>query len=157
MAGYRPLGLSSAAPSTIIAGRATSYADRRRAAAERLSTMAQIAERLDAAVEGPSATSAASAPIDPEGTLRSSIRALIPLAYRSENFDVTVSLGPGHEWAARIRRGPDGVSVELVPGPGAEGRDAVRAEGAEGQASASEAEIAAELASLLWTGEVTGR
>jgi hypothetical protein len=116
--------------------------------------MEQIAERLDAAVEGPSVTSATCAPIDPEGTLRASIRALIPLAYRVENFDVTVSLGPGHEWAARIRRSPDGVSAELVPGPGAGDRSAVRTEGS---VSASEAEIAAELASLLWPGEVTGR
>jgi hypothetical protein len=154
LAGYRPLGLSSTAPSTIIAGRATSYADRRRAAAERLSKTEQITQHLDAAVEEPAETSTTSVPVDPDGTLRASIRALIPLAYRMENFDVTVSLGPGHEWAARIRRGSDGVSAEFVPVSGACGRTAAPPDG---QASASEAEIAAELASLLWTGEVKGR
>ena len=157
MAGYRPLGLSSAAPSTIIAGRATSYADRRQAAAERLSRTAQISQRLDAVVEAPSGTAAPSAPddpVDPEGTLRSAIRALIPLAYRSKDFDVTVCLGPDHRWGVRVRRGPDGVSAELVPVPGG---SAGAAGPEKGQSAASEAEIAAELATLLWTGEVKAR
>ena len=156
MAGYRPIGLSAAAGSTIIAGRATSYADRRRAAAERLSKTADITQRLDAAVTVPAATSAAAdvasgtRPIDPDGTLRASIRALIPVAHRTEGFDVTVSLGPSHQWAARIRRGPDGVTADLVPGP-------ARLLGAPRpgvETGLSEAEIVAELAALLWNGEV---
>jgi hypothetical protein len=141
------MGLSSAASSTIIAGRATSYADRRRAAAERLSKVADIARGLD----------------DVDGTLRASVRALVPLASRTDGFDVTVSLGPDHRWAARIRRDGDGVTAELVAGAGATG--APRAAGATGAAAevapagpqSSEARIAAELATLLWNGEVRTR
>jgi hypothetical protein len=158
LAGYRPLGLSSVAPSTIIAGRATSYADRRRAAAERLSKTDQISQRLDAVVEGPTGVGGPTAPIDPDGTLRSAIRALLPLAYRVDDFDVTVSLGPDHRWAARIRRTSDGVSAELLAVPAGPGGSVGAAAGpGTGQVTASEAEIAAELASLLWTGEVKAR
>lgn len=163
MAGYRPIGLSSSAGSTIIAGRGTSYADRRRAAAERLSKTANITQRLEAAVAVP-ATEAADVvidaePIDPDGTLRASIRALIPIAHRIEGFDVTVSLGPAHRWAVSIRRGPDGVIADLVPGAGAGAGAAGTGRGpgvprTSVQTGPSEAEIVAELAALLWNGEV---
>lgn len=153
LVGYRPLGLSTAGTSTIIAGRATSYADRRRAAAERLSRAAQISQRLDAVVGGPSTNVAAVVPIDPDGTLRAAIRALIPLAHRVDDFDVTISLGPSHHWAARIRRGPDGVAAELVPGAGR----GDQAGFADADTAASEAEIAAELAALLRAGKAGAR
>lgn len=184
MAGYRPIGLSSASSSTIIAGRATSYADRRRAAAARLSQTADLARRLEAAVTAPEPDVVATAEIDPDGTLRACLRALMPLAHRTEGFDVTVSLGTAHRWAAHIHRDLDGVSAELVPGPGprlsgprvdsaatdgsaadsaAADGSGVDGSGADGSAvgaaepSASEAEIAAELASLLRGGEVGAR
>lgn len=151
MAGYRPIGLSSASSSTIIAGRATSYADRRRAAAERLSKTADITRRIEAVVSVPAQDApdvVADAPIDPDGTLRASIRALIPIAHRTEGFDVTVSLGPAHLWAARVRRDGDGVNAELVPGSGRRG-GAVFAD--------DERRVASELATLLWAGEVGPR
>lgn len=87
--------------------------------------------------------------VDPDGTLRASIRALLPLAYRSPGFDVTVSLGPEHHWAARVRHTPDGVTADLVPGAG---RSSGRLE-----VTTSEAEVAAELASWLWSGAVNPR
>jgi hypothetical protein len=149
LAGYRPIGLSSASSSTIIAGRATSYADRRRAAAERLSKTADITRRIEAVVSVPAPDVVSEAPIDPDGTLRASIRALLPVAHRSEGFDVTVSLGPDHWWAARIRKDGDGVSAEIVPGTGRGPGRIVFAE--------DESRVASELATLLWSGEVTCR
>jgi hypothetical protein len=149
LAGYRPLGLSSPSSNTIIAGRATSYADRRRAAADRLSKTADLTRRIEAAVTVPAPDVATGVPIDPDGTLQASIRALIPLAYRTEGFDVTVSLGPDHRWAARVRRDEDGVSAELIPG---DGRRAGKITFA-----ADERRVASELASLLWAGEVGTR
>jgi hypothetical protein len=151
LAGYRPIELSSAAGSTINVGPRTTYADRRRAAAERLSKTADIAQQLDAAVkvtpEGvPSEAVGEPGPVDPDGTLRASIRALLPLAYRSSGFDVTVSLGPEHHWAARLRHDPDGVTAELVPGAGRSPDHH--------QVTTAQGEVAAELAAWLWSGAV---
>lgn len=177
MAGYRPLALSSAARSIVLGGR-TSYADRRRAAAERLSTTAEITQRLDTVIEvtGAEAESAGpSVPIDPDGTLRAAVRALLPLAYRTDDFDVAVSLGPGHRWAARIRRSGSGICTELIPGPGSAPTAVVPSSvvpssvvpspaGPSSSGGAppagpglSEAEIAAELAALLWSSQVGSR
>jgi sugar phosphate isomerase/epimerase len=153
LAGYRPIGLSSAGDSTIISQRAT-YADRRRAAAERLSRTADITQRLDAAVAvspggSPSGSPDDPVPIDPDGTLRACVRVLLPFAYRSCGFDVTVSLGPGHEWAARIHHGPDGVTVGLERGSGHDP--------ASDQDVGLEGTVAVELAALLWSRAVCSR
>ncbi|MDQ1289959.1 MAG: hypothetical protein QG622_3525 [Actinomycetota bacterium] len=153
MAGYRPIGLSTAAGSTIIPGRGT-YADRRRAVAERLSRTADIAQRLDAAVnvpfEGPSPRTADDPhPVDPDGVLRASVRALLPLACRRPGFDVVISLGPDHRWAARIEHGADGVTAGLVRAAD----HPVDTDEDTGSAS----EVAAELAALLWSGTVSAR
>jgi hypothetical protein len=150
LAGYRPIGLASSGPSTIHAGRASTYADRRRAAAERLSLAEDLNSRIDAAVHAPAEIAPDGVPIDPSGVLRAAIRALVPLTHRTPDLDVLVSLGPDHRWAAHLRHGPDGVSVELVAGSG-------RPQSAPHPPSASEAQIAAELAAWLWTGEVNPR
>jgi hypothetical protein len=154
LAGYRPIGLSSASSSTIIAGRATSYADRRRAAAERLSRDADLTHRIEAAVAVPAPDVVTTAPIDPDGVLRSAVRALVPIAHRTEGFDVRVSLGPEHRWAVHVRREGDGVSADLVPV--ALVAAAAGVEGGAGR-SASEAEIAADIASLVWAGGAVSR
>ena len=158
-----PLGAS-----TIHASRASTYADRRRAAAERLSVAADLKTRLDAAVDLPAEHAPAASPIDPDGVLRAAIRALLPLAYRTDGFDVTVSLGPDHEWAAHLSKGARGLIAELVPGPrhasaldpsmaGPAGAAVSAASGPPAGASASEAQIAGELAELVWSGEVGAR
>src|SRR5450755_2801528 len=99
LAGFRPMDLAPLGASMIPAGRASSYADRRRAAAERLSAAADVSTRLEAALDRPVEPERTASPIDPDGVLRAAIRALLPLAYRIDGFEVTVSLGPGHEWA----------------------------------------------------------
>ncbi|HEX2808367.1 MAG TPA: hypothetical protein VHN80_19560 [Kineosporiaceae bacterium] len=161
MAGYRPMDLAPLGASTIQASRASTYADRRRAAAERLSVAADLKTRLDAAMDLPVEQAQSTSPIDPNGVLRAAIRALLPLAYRTDGFDVTVSLGPDHEWAAQLSRGPQGLVAELVPGPkhpcATDLSRTPRAAGPSGPStgvSASEAEIAGELADLVWSGEV---
>jgi hypothetical protein len=128
-----------------MAGRASSYADRRRAAADRLSRSQDLASRLSAAVD-PAFDQASDSPIDPDGVLRASVRALVPLAYRNPAFDVTVSLGPDQVWAVRVRHGQEGLVAELVPGQ--------RSAGTPRDVSGSETRIAAELAAWLWNGEV---
>jgi hypothetical protein len=154
-----PLGAS-----TVQASRASTYADRRRAAAERLSVAAELKTRLDAAVDLPVEQSRSTSPIDPDGVLRAAIRALLPLAYRTDGFEVTVSLGPDHEWAAQLSKGPGGLVAELVPGrklsPVGGPSTAVPIGAPSGPAaavSASEAQIAGELADLVWAGGVGAR
>ena len=146
---YRPIGLAPVGPSTIAAGQAGSYADRRRAAADRLLLAESISTRLDAAVRTDATTPDGLAP-DPDGTLRACVRALVPLAHRDPGFEATVSLGPDHRWAARLTHGPGGPSVELVRGPG-------RPVASEHPVAEPEARIAAELAALLWTSTVRER
>jgi hypothetical protein len=162
------MDLASLSASTIHASRASTYADRRRAAAERLSVAADLKTRLEAAVDIPAEHTRSTSPIDPDGVLRAVIRALLPLAYRTDGFDVTVSLGPDHQWAAQLSKGPGGLVAELVPGP-RHGTAAAAAAAAAGTApagaasgsanalSTSEAEIAGELADLVWSGEVGAR
>ena len=147
---YRPIGLAPAGTSTINAGRGSGYADRRRAAADRLLLAESLATRLEAAVRpDPAVGDAAS--IDPDGVLRACVRALVPLAHRDASFDALVSLGPDHAWAARLTHGADGaLAVELVRGAG-------RQAGPEHPPTPSESRIAAELASLLWAGGVAER
>jgi hypothetical protein len=128
----------------IHAGRASSYADRRRAAADRLLLAENLSTRLDAAVH-PDPATADGAPIDPDGVLRASVRALVPLARRNPAVEVMVSVGPEHTWAARLSHGPDGPVVDLVRGPG-------RPPAADRLIAGSESRIAAELATWLRTG-----
>src|SRR5664280_1348107 len=109
---------------TITTGRVGSYADRRRAAAERLSAAANLTTQLEAALDAPEEQQRSAAPIDPDGVLRAAVRVLLPLAYRTAGFEVTVSLGPDHEWAARLSIGPSGPVAELVPGAGRAGNGA---------------------------------
>jgi hypothetical protein len=149
---------------TIPMGRASGYADRRRAAAERLSAAADLSVRLDAALDPPPEQERSTSPIDPQGVLRSAIRALLPLAYRTEGFEVTVSLGPDHAWAARLSMEPTGLMAQLVPGLGRQDRNALPGmtsmSGASGPhvvVGTSEAEIAGQLADLVWSGEVGTR
>lgn len=144
---YRPLGLAPAAPSTIHAGRASSYADRRRAAADRLELAESLTTRLDAAVHRPGSPDSPDSPVDPHGVLRACVRALVPLAQREEGFEAVVSLGPDHVWAARLGHGLDGLVVDLVPGPG-------RPRGAAPEAVGDGTRVAAELADWLWAGSV---
>ena len=149
---YRPIGLAPLATPTIAAGTGSSYADRRRAAAERLLLAESLSTRLEAAVcTDPAARDGA--PIDADGTLRACVRALVPLAHRTPSFEALVSLGPDHEWAARVAHGPNGPSVELVRGPGR----AVVAVAVAHEPTAPENQIASELAALLWTGVLTER
>jgi len=149
---YRPIGLAPAGTSTINAGRGSGYADRRRAAADRLLLAESLSTRLEAAVcTDPAARDGA--PIDADGTLRACVRALVPLAHRTPSFEALVSLGPDHEWAARVAHGPNGPSVELVRGPGR----AVVAVAVAHEPTAPENQIASELAALLWTGVLTER
>jgi hypothetical protein len=146
---YRPIGLAPASTSAIHAGRASTYADRRRAAADRLMLAESLSTRLDAAVTSdPKAGDGL--PIDPDGALRACVRALVPQAHRDPTFDAMVSLGPDHEWAARLSHGDDGLLLELVPGPG-------RPAAPDHAPTASQAHVAAELAALLWTGTVATR
>ena len=180
MAGYRPIGLAALGASTIHTGRASTYADRRRAAAERLSLAADLSVRLDAVVGSPAkarATKQATAEqageaIDPDGVLRAAIRALLPLAHRTDRFDLAVSLGPDHRWAARLTGDDSGLQVDLVPwsaaGPVVTGSivtgpivigpivtgSTLNGPGAD---APSEAEIAHDLADLVWAGEVGAR
>src|SRR5450755_150777 len=67
LAGYRPMDLAPLGVSTVQASRESTYADRRRAAAERLSVAAELKTRLDAAVDLPVEQS--TSPIDPDGVL----------------------------------------------------------------------------------------
>jgi hypothetical protein len=189
LAEYRPIGLVALGASTIHAGRASTYADRRRAAAERLSLAADLSVRLEAVAGAPAqartaqartaqASAGASSPepagtaIDPDGVLQAAIRALLPLAHRSQRLDLAVSLGPDHRWAARLTRGDNGLQVDLVPwsptGPGVAGPAvasptvasptvAGRTGSAPGVSDPSEARIAHELADLVWSGEVGAR
>lgn len=135
--------------STIHAGRPNTYADRRRAVAERLARTAGVAEQLETTLSVPDdevATSSA----DPDGVLRSAVRALLAVAYRTPGFDVTVALGPANQWAAHIVHGPEGVTAELIdPRPPAPERAAAPPR----QGGSPESAIA-ELAAWLWTGEV---
>jgi hypothetical protein len=150
LAGYGPNGQPTSGSSTIHAGRPSTYADRRRAAAERLLLAEALDDRIAAAVHTPPDAGQVQPPIDPDGVLRAGIRALAALAHRVPDLDVMVSIGPDHRWAAHLRSGPDGLAVDLVPGPG-------RPENSSHLVAASEAQIAAELAAWLWTGEVTTR
>jgi len=150
LAGYRPIGLAPAGTTTMQAGRTSTYADRRRAAADRLQLAEKLTTRLEAAVHRPEEAAPDGTPIDPDGVLRASVRALVPLAHRYGEVDLLVSVGPDHAWAAHLTHGADGPAVELVPGPG-------RPESPSSPATPSEARIAAELAAWLRTGEVPTR
>jgi hypothetical protein len=158
------MDLAPLGDSMVRASRASTYADRRRAVAERLSIAADLKSRLDAAVDLPVEQSRSTSPIDPDGVLRAAIRALLPLAYRTDGFDVTVSLGPDHAWAAHLSKGPGGLVAELLPGgklsPAGGPSTAVPIGMPSGPAdavSASEAQIAGELADLVWAGGVGAR
>lgn len=151
---YRPIGLVPVGTSNVHAGRASTYADRRRAAADRLLLAETLTTRLDAAV-CPDLAATDGSPIDPDGALRACVRALVPLAHRCTDpgeagAELMVSVGPDHAWAARLRHGPDGLAVDLVPGPG---RPAAPAH----PPTLVEAGIATELATWLWAGAVSGR
>ena len=175
---YRPIGLAPVGTSNVHAGRASTYADRRRAAADRLQLAETLTTRLDAAVPADLAATDGS-PIDPDGVLRACIRALIPLAQRGTGTapgglapaapdparpaagrpdptrpaatgpELMVSIGPDHAWAARLSQGPDGLSVDLVPGPGRPGVP-------DRPPTPTEAGVATELATWLWSGAVNG-
>jgi hypothetical protein len=143
---YRPIGLASSGVSTINAGRASTYADRRRAAAERLRLAENLSTRLEAVVR-PDPAAGDGASLDPDGVLRACVRALVPTVTRHAGLDVMVSIGPDHAWAARVRQGEDGVAVDLVHGPGAPLPST----------GVSQTQVVADLATWLWTGEVTPR
>ena len=163
MTGYRPLDLVPlGVPAG--AGRRDTYADRRRAAAERMSVAADLDSRLAAAVDCPGDGAPSRSRIDPDGVLRAAIRALLPLAYKTEGFDVTVSLGPDHAWSARLIMTSSGLQAHLLPSSPEGGRssDSPGCPQPGGVASqpfdgSSEAEIAGELAELVWSGGVGPR
>ena len=147
MADYQPLGPAQWRSSVAGPGRrARSYADRREAAADRLSMADELLSGLEAQVEQVTATGIA---VDPDGVLVGAVSALIPLALRTDGYDVVVSLGPDHAWGARLRRTGDRLHAELLTG----------AEPAPPPSAPSNAEagVAAALADLVRSGEVGRR
>lgn len=51
--------------------------------------------------------------IDPTGALRESVLSVVLVAAARPGFDVALSAGPGHDWAARVLSTATGVQVSL--------------------------------------------
>ena len=51
--------------------------------------------------------------VDPTGGLRESVLSVVSVAASRPGFDVALSAGPGHEWAARVLSTATGVQVSL--------------------------------------------
>jgi hypothetical protein len=119
-----------------------SHVDRREAVSRRLAATAQLLARIEEALSGTAADAAAIAdagqsssfsfpdvpdgdvPIDPDGSLRAAVRAVIGVAQREVGFDLRLSTGPDHEWALRLHHGEIGLTAQLVyvPTAGSGGR-----------------------------------
>jgi hypothetical protein len=120
----------------------TSHIDRREAVSRRLAATAELLARIEDALSGTAADAAAIADagqsssfsfpdvpaagvlIDPDGSLRAAVRAVIGVALREPGFDLRLSTGPDHEWALRLHHSQTGLTAQLVyvPTTGSGGR-----------------------------------
>ena len=51
--------------------------------------------------------------VDPTGGLRESVLSVVLVAASRPGFDVALSVGPGHDWAARVLSTASGIQVSL--------------------------------------------
>jgi hypothetical protein len=101
------------------AGGRESLADRREAAQRRLSSTVRTAELVECALRAFDEALAEHAGVDGDGSLRSTVRSLLTLAYGTVDYDVML-LPPSGDVAVRVRHtpfGPEAEVVDLAPAP----------------------------------------
>lgn len=127
--------------------RRSTHADRREAAERRLSRTETLLAELDAVLTA----TVRSRPQHHEGhdeLLRASTRALIGLVARTPDADMIISIGPDHSWALRLCHDGEDLVAQLIHTP-AEGLEPLVLD-----LSPSPERTVADLASLLWAGEL---
>jgi hypothetical protein len=99
-------------------GGVNSFAERREAARQRLTTTARAAEAVDDALQTLDRRLAASGhldtfeQLDAGGTLRASIRALLTVAHTTPGYDLTLTYGSGVR--VRVRNTDQGLTVDVL-------------------------------------------
>jgi hypothetical protein len=90
-----------------------SLAERREAAQRRLSSSARTVELVGVALRAFDEAMTERALLDPDGSLRATVRAVLMIAYDKPGFDVSLVPAPG-ALAVRIRHTPFGPEAEVV-------------------------------------------
>ena len=92
----------------------TDVLNRHTALQERIDRAKEMVRRAEAACQALVFGESTLGELDVDGTIRRSVRALLPLAAKTPGFDVTISLGVGHSWGVRLHNDENSVDVAAV-------------------------------------------
>lgn len=95
--------------------------------------------------------------LDPGGTILASVHAVLGLASKDADFDLTLSVGPDPDWGLRVHRVQDSIEVSAVTWPATPALQPDRSSGDVGLAPTSETDtplvigtsVVGELADIL--------